>query len=128
MRSSDLSTLIALLLALTVPRTHGLPGPGDSRGPPAAAVLKVPKEIPSLPLRTEGRFIVDSNGSRVKLRCVSWSGAQVRLHLRTCSEGCGHSRAALQLYEPLGVTTSSSLNLCIKTARVSRIKRIMSVS
>ncbi len=29
-----------------------------------------------LPLKTSGRYIVDSNGERVKLGCVSWYGAE----------------------------------------------------
>lgn len=32
---------------------------------------------PAFPLRTKGRFIVDANGSRVRLKCVNWYGAHL---------------------------------------------------
>eukprot|EP00439_Symbiodinium_sp_Y106_P034579 s5045_g4.t1 len=33
---------------------------------------------PALPLRTRGRWIVDATGTRVKLACVNWAGAEVK--------------------------------------------------
>lgn len=33
-------------------------------------------QFPPLPLRTEGRFVVDATGQRVRLKGVNWSGAQ----------------------------------------------------
>ncbi|CAE7832431.1 unnamed protein product [Symbiodinium sp. KB8] len=35
------------------------------------------EELPSLPLQTSGRYIVDSQGRRVRLHCVNWYGAHL---------------------------------------------------
>lgn len=37
--------------------------------------------MPPMPLRTQGRYIVDSNGKRVRLKCASWSGAQEKWYV-----------------------------------------------
>jgi endoglucanase len=32
---------------------------------------------PALPLHTQSRWIIDNNGTRVKLACVNWYGAHM---------------------------------------------------
>lgn len=49
----------------------GQAGPPGIRAPAAAAVPRVPG-----PLHTDGRWIVDRSGRRVKLVSVNWSGAE----------------------------------------------------
>ena len=60
-----------MLLPSTQPRLSPLPKhrrvlPGDENG---NAMLK-------FPLRTQGRYIVDSKSQRVKLACVNWAGTE----------------------------------------------------
>ncbi|KAF8059377.1 hypothetical protein HT031_005182 [Scenedesmus sp. PABB004] len=69
------------------PAAAGAPAPAAAgsaapAAPPAASSASS-KPAPSakrsfaLPLRTAGRWIVDAKGERVRLKCSSWSGAQV---------------------------------------------------
>lgn len=55
------------------------------RGQQAVASATLPaqrqladRQLPPLPLRAEGRWIVNARNERFKLACVSWSGAQER--------------------------------------------------
>eukprot|EP00438_Fugacium_kawagutii_P020586 Skav222341 [mRNA] locus=scaffold3497:25622:33670:- [translate_table: standard] len=40
-------------------------------------MLDLAHAVPAFPLRTSGRFIVDANGMRVRLKCVNWYGAHL---------------------------------------------------
>src|SRR5690242_15289635 len=53
-------------------RSHESGGPSAHPGPPAAR-----PRLPG-PLHTEGRWIVDRHGRRVKLASVNWSGAETQ--------------------------------------------------
>lgn len=67
-----LFSLQVSVLAVALPRVQ-------NAAAPAAVSMGVSPitSQPVLPLRTQGRNITDAKGSRVRLRCVSWSGAQV---------------------------------------------------
>jgi hypothetical protein len=40
--------------------------------------------MPPMPLRVQGRYILDATGKRVRLKCASWSGAQVHVSTAAC--------------------------------------------
>ena len=48
-------------------------GPGDAGSADAGSL---PVQLPALPLRTQGRWIVDATGHRFKLASVNWYGAE----------------------------------------------------
>jgi len=59
---------------------------------PTAATPPTTLTIPSLPLSTKSRYIVDATGQRVKLACVNWAGAHMKdyvvggLHISTLDQ------------------------------------------
>lgn len=88
--------VVAFLLASAcgagapAPEADPASGPSSPSPPPAAAPSPGPtsapvtrpddpaRPLPALPLRTEGRYIVDAKGKRFKLASVNWYGAEER--------------------------------------------------
>src|SRR5690348_8676699 len=76
------SLLLSLLLLITPPPTttsiHEAPAPAPIKPAPAPTKTKKSEKATAAwqpPLSTRGRYIVDANGVRFKLRSADWHGA-----------------------------------------------------
>ncbi|MFE2928812.1 glycoside hydrolase family 5 protein [Streptomyces goshikiensis] len=67
---------VLLLLAGLLPAVAATPAAAAAAPAPAPAVAPAPAPAWTAPLSTRGRYIVDANGDRFRLRSGNWDGAQ----------------------------------------------------